>query len=64
MAQEQITVDFDAEGNPSVSVAGVQGKGCKALTEAIERALGTTVSDTATREMSEQPVRTQVRHNA
>ena len=45
-----VTVDVDAEGNVKVAAAGVHGVGCKALTDAIERSLGASVSDVKTSE--------------
>lgn len=35
-----ITVTIDEEGNPSVDLDGYQGKGCHAVQEGFERALG------------------------
>jgi len=52
---EKITVVIKPNGDTTVSVAGVKGEGCRALTAALEAALGTPTSDTATGEMYEQP---------
>jgi hypothetical protein len=45
------------DGKTTVSVNGHSGPGCKGLTAAIEKALGSTTSDTNTREFSERPVK-------
>ena len=51
---EQITVEIDAEGNPTVSVAGVKGSGCKKLTADLEAALGKVTDSKNTREFAER----------
>jgi len=51
MSQQQIIVDVSPKGEVKVSVKGVAGKGCKALTEDLERALGETTSSAPTPEM-------------
>lgn len=51
----KITVEFDAEGNPQVSVSGHHGPGCKELTAALEKALGKVVSDKLTSEYAHAP---------
>lgn len=51
----QIIITIDKAGNPTIMVQGVKGGACKDLTKAVEQALGTVESDTATREMSENP---------
>ncbi|MBB4635928.1 DUF2997 domain-containing protein [Longimicrobium terrae] len=45
---EIVIVEIDPDANITVSADGVSGPGCKALTEAIERALGRTVDDNPT----------------
>ena len=37
-----ITLTFDDEGNPSIDLAGYQGKGCEAVQSVFGRVLGTT----------------------
>ena len=46
MAQQQIVVTIDAQGEVKVEAVGVKGSGCQGLTAAIEKALGTVESDT------------------
>lgn len=45
---ETVIVEIDPDAKITVSVDGVRGPGCKALTAAIERALGRTVDDRQT----------------
>lgn len=52
---EKIKVTIKPNGDSVVEVSGVKGEGCRALTAALEAALGNTTSDTATSEMYEQP---------
>ncbi len=51
---EQIIVKFTDAGDPVISVKGVAGKGCKAMTKAIENALGATTNDRLTSEYHEE----------
>lgn len=44
----QIIIDIDTEANVTVAVEGVAGVGCKQLSEAIERAIGSTTDDKLT----------------
>lgn len=53
MSQPEIIVDVDSHGETIVSVKGVAGKGCKALTEALESDLGVVASTETTREYSQ-----------
>lgn len=53
--REEITITIDAQGNVEVSVKGVKGQGCKALTREIEKALGKVTADKKTREYHEKP---------
>ena len=45
-----VKVVISEKGETEVSVQGVCGEGCKALTEGIEKALGATTGDKRTRE--------------
>ena len=40
MKRQEITVTIDQDGRAAVTVNGIDGPGCEAATEAIERALG------------------------
>lgn len=62
--REEITITITPEGETEVSVAGVKGVGCRALTEALERELGAVISDTPTREMTEREVRHVEQHRS
>lgn len=42
---QQVEVTIGADGSVKVEANGVRGSGCKALTAAIESAIGTTTSD-------------------
>jgi hypothetical protein len=42
---QQVIVTIDPDANVKIEAAGVTGSGCKAITEAIEKALGRTVAD-------------------
>lgn len=46
----EIIIDIDENAEVTVSVKGVRGKGCKALTKAVEQALGTVVDTKFTKE--------------
>lgn len=61
--KEEITITITPEGETEVSVAGVKGQGCKALTDALEKALGTVVSDRTTDEFNQREVHHEQRHN-
>lgn len=54
--EEMVIVEIDEEGNPKISVKGVKGKGCKALTESLEKRLGVVATDVPTLEMNETEV--------
>lgn len=51
---QEITVDIAPNGNPTVSVKGVKGSACKALTAEFEKGLGKKVSSKETKEFYEQ----------
>lgn len=55
MAQE-VFLDFTDEGNPVISVKGIKGKSCKALTADLEAKLGETISTEATSEYNAREV--------
>jgi DUF2997 family protein len=40
MKRQEITVTIDQDGQATVSVSGIDGPGCEAATEALERTLG------------------------
>ena len=40
MKRQEITVTIDRDGQATVAVNGIDGPGCEAATEALERALG------------------------
>jgi hypothetical protein len=56
MASEEIYMDFDAQDNPVISVKGVKGQKCRALTADLESALGNTTSTEHTAEYKEKEV--------
>lgn len=61
--KEEITITITPEGETEVSVAGVKGQGCKALTAALEKALGAVISDTPTPEMTQREVQHEQHRN-
>lgn len=44
----EVTITISPEGNSRIAVSGVAGPGCQKLTEALERAIGTTTEDVKT----------------
>jgi hypothetical protein len=54
---QEVIMDFDEQDQPVITVKGVKGAGCKALTAGLEEDLGEVVSDTPTREMRETEVK-------
>ena len=62
---QTIEMEFDDDGSPTITVKGVKGKGCKALTEALENDFGTEKTSTPTREYNEaEPVTRKQTKNA
>ena len=61
--KEEITITITPEGETEVSVAGVKGKGCQQLTDALEKALGVVISDTPTPEMNQREVQNEQHRN-
>lgn len=53
MPLEEIFLDFDSNANPVITVKGVRGKACKALTADIEKALGKSINEEHTREYTQ-----------
>jgi len=53
---EEIIVDCTGQG-PKITVQGVKGPSCKALTKPLEQAFGEVKSDTETPEMREAPLK-------
>lgn len=51
-----ITMVIDHEGNPTIDLAGYQGKGCQAVQDVFGRALGATSAATKKPEFHKQPV--------
>lgn len=51
MTREEIHIEIDDNGSPTIEVKGCPGPSCKNLTSDLERALGRTVSDQPTKEM-------------
>ena len=60
----RVIIRIDPKGNPTIKVEGMPGPGCKDLTKAVEKALGTVTSDKTTNEYSLPPEerRTHVEH--
>lgn len=56
MAHE-IIIDVPLKGPVSVTVSGVKGKGCKALTADFEKELGSVTKDALTKEYHESEAR-------
>lgn len=50
-----IDITFDAKGNPRIETSGFQGGECLQATLAVERALGSKVSDTKKAEHNQMP---------
>ncbi len=52
--RHELHIDVDGEANVTVAVVGYKGKGCDALTESIEKSLGTVKKKTVTGEACER----------
>ncbi len=50
MPKGRIIVEIDEDGTPTIKVAGITGKGCLALTKALEDALGSVTARVTTKE--------------
>lgn len=50
MAKGKIILEIDEAGNPTISVQGMKGPGCKALTKPLEDIYGRVVSSKKTAE--------------
>lgn len=50
---ERIRIVIPRDGDPTITVDGVKGTGCKDLTKQLEAALGSTTSDQETPEFYE-----------
>ncbi len=58
MAREEIIIDVSPIGEPPrITVTGVKGTGCKALTKPLEQMLGSVIADKPTSEMQEAPLK-------
>lgn len=51
---EEITIRIGKDGKVNLNVEGVKGTGCKDLTKAMEKALGSVEKTSSTSEMYEQ----------
>lgn len=54
---QEVIVTVDETGDVKVEARGVKGSGCKALTEAIEKAIGTVSGDVKKPEFTQQAER-------
>ena len=52
---DEIEIVITPQAEITISVKNVKGASCKDVTAAIEKALGTVVDDTPTKEMYEKP---------
>lgn len=58
--QQQVVIEITEQAEVKLTVNGVAGQSCKALTEDIEKAIGTTTTDEKTKEYYARPERTHV----
>jgi hypothetical protein len=56
MEMQELDITIDREGRVQVTVRGVKGEGCLAMTRSIENAVGTVEEREYTAEYYEQPV--------
>ncbi len=56
MEMQELEITIDKEGRMQVTVRGIHGEGCLALTKNIENAVGTVEERAFTAEYYEQPV--------
>ena len=54
--QPEITVEFDDNGEPIISVHGIKGVSCKDASAFLEKGLGIKTNDTKTKEYYEKIV--------
>lgn len=57
---ERILIDIDPKGNAKMSVTGIKGPSCKAVTKEFEDGLGKKVSDTTTNEYNQAPEKVKI----
>jgi hypothetical protein len=57
MEMQELEITIDKDGRMMVTVRGVQGEGCMALTKNLENAVGTVEERTCTAEFYEQTVK-------
>lgn len=56
ITQPEITVEFDDNGEPIISVHGIKGVSCKDASTFLEKGLGIKTNDTKTKEYYEKIV--------
>jgi hypothetical protein len=58
-----ITIEIDAQGNPTITTSGFAGRACRDATRDLERALGQVQTDRDTPEMHQTTTTLQQRSN-